>query len=141
MSLKTALHSKIFRHNNEIFACHCIDRCALLLYTTENMTFGNTVPVTEQKLTRMQEKGQVTLPVDIRRKLGLKKGDVVAVSETPDGILITPQDVVATKALEEIGEALKAQGFSLEEVIERGCTIRDDLIKKQYGSTSTSDKS
>ncbi len=105
------------------------------------MTFGNTVSVPEQKLTRMQEKGQVTLPAEIRRKLGLKKGDVVAVSETPEGILITPQEVVATKALEEIGEALKAKGLSLDEVIERGRTIRGDLIQKQYGSTSTSDES
>ena len=105
------------------------------------MTFGNTTTTTEQKLTRMQEKGQVTLPAEIRRKLGLKKGDVVAVSETPEGILITPQEVVATKALEEIGEALKATGLSLEEVIERGRTIRGDLITKQYGSTSTSDES
>ena len=105
------------------------------------MTFGNTVSVPEQKLTRMQEKGQVTLPAEIRRKLGLKKGDVVAVSETPEGILITPQEVVATKALAEIGAALKATGLSLDEVIERGRTIRDDLITKQYGSTSTSDES
>ena len=105
------------------------------------MTFGNTTTTTEQKLTRMQEKGQVTLPAEIRRKLGLKKGDVVAVSETPEGILITPQEVVATKALEEIGAALKATGLSLDEVIERGRTIRGDLITKQYGSTSTSDES
>ena len=105
------------------------------------MTFGNTTTTTEQKLTRMQEKGQVTLPAEIRRKLGLKKGDVVAVSETPEGILITPQEVVATKAREEIGAALKATGLSLEEVIERGRTIRGDLITKQYGSTSTSDES
>ena len=83
----------------------------------------------------------MTLPAEIRRKLGLKKRDVVAVSETPEGILITPQEVVATKALEEIGAALKAQGLSLEEVIERGRTIRGDLIKKQYGSTSKTDES
>ena len=89
----------------------------------------------------MQEKGQVTLPAEIRRKLGLKKGDVVAVSETPEGILMTPQEVVATKALAEIGEALKATGLSLEEVIERGRTMRGDLINKQSGRTSPSDES
>ena len=105
------------------------------------MNFGNTVATPEQKLTRMQEIRQVTLLAEIRRKLGLKKGDVVAVSETPEGILIMPQEVVATKALQEIGVALKAQGLSLEEVIERGRTIRGDFIKKQYGSTSKADES
>jgi AbrB family looped-hinge helix DNA binding protein len=57
---------------------------------------------------RVQEKGQATLPAAIRKRFGLKKGDLVAVEETPEGVLITPQEVVPTRALAEIGEALKA---------------------------------
>ncbi len=44
----------------------------------------------ETKLARVQEKGQVTLPASLRQKLGLKKGDLVTLRETPEGILITP---------------------------------------------------
>jgi len=66
---------------------------------------------------RIQEKGQVTLPADIRRRLGLKKGDLVAVEGTPEGGLITPQEVVATKALDEIGAILREQGLSLDELV------------------------
>lgn len=73
-----------------------------------------------RKLVRIQEKGQVTLPADLRRKLGLKKGDLVAVMETEDGVLITAQEVLAIKALDRIGEALKKRGLSLEELIESG---------------------
>jgi AbrB family looped-hinge helix DNA binding protein len=87
----------------------------------------------ECKLVRIQEKGQVTLPADIRRRLGLKKGDLVAVVETPEGVLITPQEVVATRALAEIGDALKEQGLTLEEMIERGRAIRSQLLHEQYG--------
>ena len=43
----------------------------------------------ERNLVRIQEKGQVTLPAAMRKKLGLKKGDLVAVLETPDGVLIS----------------------------------------------------
>jgi AbrB family looped-hinge helix DNA binding protein len=89
--------------------------------------------VLERNLTRIQEKGQVTLPAAVRRRLGLKKGDLVAVTETPDGILITPQEVVATKALAEIGAALQEQGLSLEEMIERGRTIRGQLLDEHHG--------
>jgi AbrB family looped-hinge helix DNA binding protein len=49
----------------------------------------------------MQEKGQVTIPIDIRKKLGLKRGDLVAVMETPEGVFITPQQVLASKALDQ----------------------------------------
>jgi len=86
----------------------------------------------ELALTRIQEKGQVTLPADLRRRLGLKKGDLVAVTETVDGILITPQEVVATRALAEIGAALAEQGLTLDEMIDRGRAIREDLVREQY---------
>lgn len=79
------------------------------------------------------------MPADLRRRLGLKKGDLVAVTETPTGVLITPQEVVATQALAEIGEALKEQGLSLEDMLERGRAVRDQLFDEQYGATSDRD--
>jgi len=79
---------------------------------------------------RVQEKGQVTLPAEARRKLGLKKGDLVAISETPDGLLLTPQGVIATKALDRIGELLKEKGLTLEELIESGREERMALIEE-----------
>jgi AbrB family looped-hinge helix DNA binding protein len=88
---------------------------------------------TELRLVRVQEKGQVTLPADVRRRLGLEKGDLVAIIETPEGVLITPQEVVATKALDRIGEVLREQGLSLEELIESGRSERDELLRTQYG--------
>jgi antitoxin PrlF len=78
----------------------------------------------DRKLVRMQEKGQVTIPTEIRKKLGLKRGDLVAVVETPEGVFITPQQVVATKAFDSIGNILKKQGLSLEELIAAGRKLR-----------------
>jgi AbrB family looped-hinge helix DNA binding protein len=85
------------------------------------------------KLVRIQEKGQVTLPAAVRRALGLKKGDLVSVTQTDEGILITPQQVVALKALDRVGELLRAEGVSLDEMIESGRDIRGELIKEEYG--------
>jgi len=89
---------------------------------------------------RVQEKGQVTLPVEVRQKLGLKKGDLVAVIETEEGVLISPQEIVATKALDRIGEVLKEKGISLEELIESGREERVSIIEKQYGIRSDKGK-
>jgi AbrB family looped-hinge helix DNA binding protein len=88
----------------------------------------------DRKFVRMQEKGHVTIPTEIRKKLGLKRGDLVAVLETPDGVFITPQQVVATKALDSIGNILKEQGLSLDELIASGRDIRTDLLEETYGS-------
>jgi AbrB family looped-hinge helix DNA binding protein len=87
---------------------------------------------TPRNLTRIQEKGQITLPASLRHRLGLQKGDLVAITETPDGILITPQEVLATQALDRIGAALREKGLSLEELIESGRAERDDLLEELY---------
>jgi AbrB family looped-hinge helix DNA binding protein len=78
----------------------------------------------DRKLVRMQEKGQVTIPTEIRKKLGLKRGDLVAVMETPNGVFITPQQVVAAKALDRIGDILKEEGISLDALIASGRQLR-----------------
>jgi antitoxin PrlF len=92
----------------------------------------------DRKFVRIQEKGQVTIPTEIRKKLGLKRGDLVAVMETPEGVFITPQQVVATKAFDRIGDILKEQGLSVDELIASGREIRGDLLQETYDITDTS---
>jgi len=82
---------------------------------------------------RVQEKGQVTIPKEIRKKLDLKKGDLVTFVETEAGIVIEPAEVVVSAALDEIGKALKEEGLTLQELIDRGRKIRGDLAEEEYG--------
>ncbi len=125
----------------ELYASRLLGAARVLIYlgsmwyNTESMTFGAmpTMSMPERKLVRVQEKGQVTLPADVRRKLGLKKGDLVAVTQTPDGVLITPQEVIAMKALDRLGNILREQGLSLDELIQSGREIRGRMVKDKYG--------
>lgn len=69
--------------------------------------------MTVQELVRTQEKGQITIPAELRRKFGWKKGDVVAITETGDEILIVPREVAVSRALDEIGRILRnAEGLT-----------------------------
>jgi len=43
---------------------------------------------------RVQEKGQITIPLKIRKKLNLKRGDLVVFVETDEGVLVKPASVV-----------------------------------------------
>lgn len=81
---------------------------------------------------RVQERGQVTIPKEIRERLGLKKGDLVTFVETEQGVMIKPAEIVVSAALDEIGEALKEKGLSLEELIERGGEIRGDNVDEDF---------
>jgi AbrB family looped-hinge helix DNA binding protein len=86
-----------------------------------------------RKLSKVQKKGQVTIPVEIREKWGLERGDLVAFVETEQGVMIRPQEVVAMQALDRIGEALKERGITLDELIEDGREIRGQLLEEEYG--------
>jgi AbrB family looped-hinge helix DNA binding protein len=89
--------------------------------------------MTSRKLVRVQEKGQITIPTEVRRKLGLGKGDLVSVEETTNGVLITPQKVLALQALDRIGEILREKGLTFEDLMESGAEVREELVREQYG--------
>jgi AbrB family looped-hinge helix DNA binding protein len=55
---------------------------------------------------RIQEKGQVTIPRKIRKKLNLKQGDLVVFQETEVGIVIKPASVVVIDDLRKEVSAL-----------------------------------
>lgn len=84
------------------------------------------------KLSIVQKKGQITIPIEIRKKMGLKEGDLVAFVETEQGIMISPQETIAMDALDKLGEALKARGMTLEELMEEGEQTREELVRTKY---------
>ena len=88
--------------------------------------------MTQQKLSILQKKGQVTIPLTFRQKLGVKEGDYVAFWETRAGILVTKGEVFANKALDKIGQALKKKGISLRELLASGQEIRSQLMAEKY---------
>jgi AbrB family transcriptional regulator, transcriptional pleiotropic regulator of transition state genes len=80
------------------------------------------------QVVKVQEKGQVTIPLEIRQMLGLKKGDLVTFIITEGGVVIKPAEVIVTEALEEINRVLKDEGISLEKLMAKGRELRDEKI-------------
>lgn len=71
---------------------------------------------------RVQEKGQVTIPRQIRKKLNLKRGDLVVFVETDAGVLVKPASVVASDELRAETAAIvhsireRFQDYSADEI-------------------------
>ena len=80
----------------------------------------------------IQENGQVTLPLEFRKKYGLKKGDVVIFKETDDGLLISARETLAMNLLDEIGEVLQEKGITLDELLAAGRDIRQEIYDEKY---------
>jgi AbrB family looped-hinge helix DNA binding protein len=84
-------------------------------------------------VSRIQERGQVTIPQEVREKLKLKKGDLVTFVETERGYVVQPVEVVIHAALDAIGDGLADKGVTLDQWIENGRRLRGQLLKEKYG--------
>ena len=85
------------------------------------------------RLAVVQKRGQVTIPIDLRRKMGIEEGGGIAFIETDEGLLLSPRRALALDALDRIGEALEEQGLKLEDLIESGREIRGQMLREEYG--------
>ncbi|MEI7902179.1 MAG: AbrB/MazE/SpoVT family DNA-binding domain-containing protein [bacterium] len=68
-------------------------------------------------VTRMRDKGQVTIPSGIRESLHLPKNAVFSVAKVGDGILLTPKISAFESAAAEFSEAAKKKGVTLAELL------------------------
>lgn len=69
-------------------------------------------------VTKMREKGQVTIPVSIRESLHLSKDSILSVTKVGDGILITPRPSLFEEVSAEFRKEADKKGISLDELLQ-----------------------
>lgn len=65
----------------------------------------------------MREKGQVTIPANIRESLHLSRDSVLSVARVGDGILLTPKPSVFEQVSEKFTKAAKSKGITLDNLL------------------------
>lgn len=85
------------------------------------------------KYTSTIEEAGLNLPIEWFQKYGLGLGDEVTIIETEQGLVVLPRVTAALSALDQIGQALKDKGVTLEELMESGRDIRGDILREKYG--------
>ena len=71
------------------------------------------------ELAKVTTKGQITIPVAIRKRLGIKDGDKLLFIEKPEGVVIVNPTMIA---LEKIGKAFEGEAERL------GLENDDDVV-------------
>lgn len=82
-------------------------------------------------LARVSSKGQITIPIEIRKKLNLKEGDKVLFLEENGKIILANSSYVALKEMQEImkGESEKIGLISEEDVNNLIKDLRQELLE------------
>lgn len=86
------------------------------------------------ELARITSKGQITIPIGIRKKLNLKEGDKVIFIEEGDKIVVANSSMIALKELQEgMKGVAEEQGIYAEEDVNRlARDVRRELWEKKY---------
>jgi antitoxin PrlF len=86
------------------------------------------------ELARITSKGQITIPIGIRKKLNLKEGDKVIFIEEGDKIVIANSSMIALKEIQEgmQGVAEKQGIYNEDDVNNLVKDIRKEIWEKKY---------
>jgi putative addiction module antidote len=68
------------------------------------------------KLVAIGNSTGVVLPKDVLARLKLSKGDMVFLSESPDGLILTPYDPDFAEAMEATGDYMRRHRDALKEL-------------------------
>ena len=78
----------------------------------------------------VQEKGQITLPAELRRKFAIEKGDYVVVEDGGDQITVRRRKPITTEALQEITRILAQEGVTVEDLLASEDQVRRQLAQE-----------
>lgn len=68
------------------------------------------MPAADQRITRLSTKGQVILPIEIRRRRHWEPGTLLVVEETPEGVLLKPAPLFKPTRPQEVFGCLRYDG-------------------------------
>ena len=77
-------------------------------------------------VTRMREKGQVTIPMSIREALHLSKDSILSVAKVGNGILMTPGPSKFEAFANKFSKEAEEKGITLDELLKDLRKIRKE---------------
>ncbi len=68
--------------------------------------------------TTLRSKGQITIPVEMRKSIGMEEDDLITISTWSDkAIIIFPQKLKTAELLRKSAKMAKDKGISLEDLL------------------------
>ena len=82
----------------------------------------------------VQQNGQVTLPMELREDLSLKRGDAVTFVKKDGDWVVVKREASTTELLDLLGNMLADKGVTMEDILADSPQIREDLFAELYGA-------
>jgi len=82
---------------------------------------------------QVRERGQFTIPAEIRRQMGIKEGDVFSVIQLGDTLVATRKELVAPGVAKAVEELMREEGLTLADLLEGLEKQREAYVREKYG--------
>ena len=82
---------------------------------------------------RVRERGQFTIPVEIRRQMGIEEGDVFSLIQLGDTLVATRKKLVAPEVAAAIEGLMREQGVTLGYLLDGLEKQREGYVGDKYG--------
>ncbi|ATW28411.1 regulator [Candidatus Formimonas warabiya] len=85
-------------------------------------------------IARISSKGQITIPIEIRKRLGLKEGDKVVFIEKDNNIILLNSNRLAFEEFQKemTGQAEKADINTEQDVVDLVKKVRQQIWEERY---------
>ncbi len=70
-----------------------------------------------EQVVQVRDRWQMTLPADIRRKIGLRKGDVFTVIQVGDTVVLARKKLVVPELADKVALIMAEQGVTLDDLL------------------------
>ncbi len=82
---------------------------------------------------RLRERGQMTIPRDVREQLNAEEGDLLTLVQVGDLLVLTPRQPRIPALTEAFTAEMEAAGVSLADLLAALADEREAIYKERYG--------
>ena len=86
-------------------------------------------------LVKIRERGQLTIPSEYRRGLGLEDQDVVNMVKVGEMLILTRKQLAGDRISRKIEDDMKKKGLTLQDLLDNLRAQRKKYNKEVYGKT------
>lgn len=89
------------------------------------------------EMAKVTSKGQITIPVSIRRRLNIKEGDKLLFIDSPDGVVMVNPDMLQGGQTSNVGLSESAEGYFSEgsEVMADDHVVKQPVSSQNHADT------
>lgn len=84
-------------------------------------------------IVRLRERGQITLPVQLREELGVEVGDFFTIVKVDSYVVMTPRRLMVSEVSGQLEQLLAEKGLTLDDLLSGLEDERAGLFEEQYG--------